>query len=343
MTTDSRRWLGRARHLFLLGALTLLLSACGEHGPQSFWGRPESDFARILQDLFSQIVFLAAIVFVVVEAVLFYAVFKYRRRSTDLPSQTHGNSTIEIMWTIAPAVVLVFVALPTVRAIFQSYHPQKEGTVQVKAIGHQWWWEFQYPQLGITTANEIHFPAGQRATIEIESADIIHGFWVPNLGGKRDAIPTRINELWWTPDRAGLYFGQCTQLCGTSHANMRLRAIVHEPAEWDAWLATMRAGNPPPTAGSPEVQRGHQLVSTGACIGCHTIQGVPSAQGKVGPNLTNYGSRTTLGSGMYPNTKEALVRWLKNPQEAKPGNKMPNLALSDEDASAIADYLLSLR
>jgi cytochrome c oxidase subunit 2 len=339
-TTTPRRWLSRARSVFLLGSLTLLLSACDPAGPQSFWGRPESDFARLLQDLFSQIVVLAAIVFVVVEAVLFIAVFRYRRRSTDLPSQTHGNSTVEIVWTIAPAVVLVFVALPTVRAIFQSYHPQKEGTVQVKAIGHQWWWEFQYPQLGITTANEIHFPAGQPATIEIESADIIHGFWVPNLGGKRDAIPTRINELWWTPDSPGLYFGQCTQLCGTSHANMRLRAIVHEPGEWESWVSSMKAGNPPPTGGN--VQRGYQLVSTGACIGCHTIQGTP-LQGKVGPSLTNYGQRTSLGSAMYDNTKENLVRWLVNPQEAKPGNKMPNLGLSDEDASAIADYLLSLR
>src|SRR5438105_12522176 len=131
MTTDSTRWLGRARTVLLLGALTLLLSACSEHGPQSFWGRPESDFALLLQDLFSQVVLLAAIVFVVVEAVLFIAVFRYRRRSTDLPSQTHGNSTIEIMWTIAPAVVLVFVALPTVRTIFQSYHPNREGRVQV--------------------------------------------------------------------------------------------------------------------------------------------------------------------------------------------------------------------
>src|SRR5215212_1581631 len=125
MTTTSKRWLARARNLFLLGVLTLVLSGCNEHGPQSFWQRPESDFARILQDLFSQIVLLAAIVFVVVEAVLFYAVFRYRRRSTDLPSQTHGHTGIEIAWTIAPAVVLVFVALPTVRTIFQSYHPPK--------------------------------------------------------------------------------------------------------------------------------------------------------------------------------------------------------------------------
>ena len=340
MRTTSERWLARTRNLLPLGGLVLLLSACSEHGPQSFWGRPESDFALILQELFSQIVLLAAIVFVVVEAVLFIAVIRYRRRSTDLPSQTHGNSTVEIVWTIAPAVVLVFVALPTVRTIFQSYHPPKEGTVQVKAIGHQWWWEFQYPELGITTANEVHFPVNQRATIEVESADIIHGFWVPNLGGKRDAVPTRINELWWTPDRPGLYYGQCTQLCGTSHANMRLRAIVHEAADWQSWVNAMKAGNAPPTGG--DAQRGYQLVSTGACIGCHTIQGTP-LQGKVGPNLTNFGQRTTMGAGMFENTKANVVRWLKNPQEAKPGNKMPNLGLSDEDASAIADYLESLR
>jgi cytochrome c oxidase subunit 2 len=341
MTNRSRRGLGHARGLLLLGTAALLLSGCSEHGPQAFWNRPESDFAAILQGLFSQIVFLAALVFVVVEAVLFIAVFRFRRRSTELPSQVHGNSTVEVLWTIAPAVVLVFVAVPTVRAIFQSYHPDRTGTIQVKAIGHQWWWEFQYPELGITTANEVHFKQGQKATIEVESADVIHGFWVPNLGGKRDAIPSRTNELWWTPEKSGLYFGQCTQLCGTSHANMRLRAVVHDAADWDNWVAAMKAGNTPPTGGN--AQRGYQLVSTGACIGCHTIQGVPAAQGKVGPNLTNFGTRTTMGAGMFDNTKEHVVAWLRDPQGVKPGNKMPNLGLSEEDASAIADYLLSLR
>jgi cytochrome c oxidase subunit 2 len=149
--------------------------------------------------------------------------------------------------------------------------------------------------------------------------------------------------LWWTADRPGIYYGQCTQLCGTSHANMRLRAVAHDPAGWQAWVDATRSASGTPAEGTAgPIARGHQLVTTGACTGCHTIQGTPM-QAKVGPDLTRFGERTTLGAGMYPNTQENLIRWLKNPQEAKPGNKMPNLGLSDEDAAAIAAYLRSLR
>lgn len=343
MTETARRWLPSARRMLLFGVLTLLLAGC-ESSPQGFWLRPRSDFARNIQDLFSQIVVIAGIVFLVVEGILFVAVFKFRRRGNQIPSQTHGNTNLEIAWTIAPALVLAVIAVPTVRGIFESYHPQREGTLQVRVIGHQWWWEFQYPELGITTANEIRFPVGQRATLTLESADVIHGFWIPNLGGKRDVIPTRVNELWWTPEQAGVYYGQCTQLCGTSHANMRLRAIVQEPADFEAWVNAMKSANGQPQGGQvdPKVQRGYQLVTTGQCIACHTIAGTP-AQGKVGPSLTRLGERTTFGAGMYDLNRDDLVRWLKNPQGMKPGNKMPNLNLSDEDADAIAAYLMSLK
>lgn len=337
----------RATLLAPLFLLTLVLTGCStEPTPMGFWNKPESDFARILQDLFSTIVLMAGVVFVVVEAILIYAVFRFRRRDDSVPVQTHGHSGVEIAWTIAPALVLAVVAIPTVRAIFESYHPERQGPIAVKVevVGHQWWWEYNYPDLGITTANEIHFPAGQRSAVYIKSADIIHGFWIPALGGKRDAIPTRTNELWWTPDKPGIYFGQCTQLCGTSHANMRLRAVVHDAAGWQQWVNTRRALQTQAPAQAPPAghERGYQLVTTGQCIACHAIGGTPM-QGKVGPSLTRYGERLTLGAGMFPNDQDHLVRWLKDPQGMKPGNKMPNLGLSDEDAKAIAAYLLSLK
>jgi cytochrome c oxidase subunit 2 len=329
--------------------LALLLTGCDSVSPvQSWWGFEEakSDFARALWGLMDTIVWAAAFVFVVVEAVLFVAVLRFRaRRAGVLPKQTHGNTPVEVIWTIMPAVVLAFVAIPTVRTIFASYHPDRNGPVdlRIRVIGHQWWWEFQYPDLGITTANEMHFPAGQRVAVAIESADVIHAFWFPELSGKRDAIPTHVNELAWTADRPGIYYGQCTQLCGTSHANMRMRAVAHDAAGWQRWVQAMQTANGTPAQGTPDqIARGHQLVTTGACVGCHTIAGTP-LQAHVGPNLTRFGERTTLGAGLYANTQENLIRWLKNPQEAKPGNKMPNLGLSDEDAAAIAAYLRSLR
>ncbi|HZR00359.1 MAG TPA: cytochrome c oxidase subunit II [Chloroflexota bacterium] len=335
----------KKRHLLLAFAVLLLplaLAGCAEStSPQAWFGRPESDFARILQGLFDRIILIATIVFVVVEGILFIALFRFRRRpGQGLPSQTHGNTQLEIGWTIVPAVALAFVAVPTVRAIFETYHPDTTNTVKVQVIGHQWWWEFRYPDLGIVTANEPHFPVGQKATLTIESADVIHGFWIPGLGGKRDAIPTRVNELWWTPEKTGEYYGQCTQLCATSHANMRIRAFVDDQNGWNAWVNAMKSANGSQPA--PDVQRGYQLFTTNACVGCHTIQGTP-ANGQVGPNLTRFGARTTFGAGLYQNTQENVTSWILDPQAAKPGNKMPNLHLSEEDASAIAAYLRSLK
>ncbi|TAK23348.1 MAG: cytochrome c oxidase subunit II [Chloroflexota bacterium] len=336
--------LRRAALLVTAVGVFILFSACDQPGPQWFWERPETDFARTIQGLFSQIVYIAVLVFIVVEGALLWAVLRFRRgANTKMPPQFHGSTNMEIAWTIAPAVILAFIAVPTVRGVFESYPQTTAGAIQVRAIGHQWWWEFQYPDLGITTANEIVFPAGQRLHIKIESVDVIHGFWIPKFGGKRDAIPTRVNELAWTAENPGIYYGQCSQLCGTSHANMRLRAVVKDAAGWDAWVKSMKDANGTPAATAPEdVKKGYQLVSTGACVGCHTIQGT-GLKARVGPDLTRFGERTTLGSGIYPNDDAHLVRWLKDPLGSKAGNKMPNLQLTDEDAAAIAAYLRSLK
>lgn len=335
----------RPRHVVLilgLVVLMLVMTGCAEKvSPQAWFGRPQTDFARLLQDLFDKIILIATIVFIVVEAILFIALFRFRRRpGQGMPAQFHGHTGLEIGWTIAPALMLVFVAVPTVRTIFDTYHPDRTNTVKVAVIGHQWWWEFRYPDLGIVTANEPHFPVGQKVTLTIESADVIHGFWIPGLGGKRDAIPTRTNELWWTPEKPGEYYGQCTQLCATSHANMRIRAWVDDQNAWNTWTQAMKNANGSQV--DPQVQRGYQLFTTNACVGCHAIQGT-TANGQVGPNLTRFGARSTFGSGLYENTQEEVTRWIMNPQEAKPGNKMPNLNLSQEDAGAIAAYLRSLK
>lgn len=336
--------------LVLAGLALLVLSGCSDpNSPQGFWARPRSDFAADIQWLFEIIAWAAAAVFVVVQTVLIVAIIRFRRRrGAPMPAQVHGHTKLEILWTILPAVVLAFVAVPTVRTIFASYHPQTEGTIQVEVIGRQFWWEFRYPQYGIVTANEVHFPAGTRVTLTLESADVLHEFWLPQLGGKRQVVPNspheggyrHINELWWTANTPGIYYGQCTQLCGMSHANMRMRAIVHDAASWEAWLEAQQSASGQPI--NARVERGYELVTAGACAGCHTIADTP-AQGVVGPNLTRLGARLTIAAGMLENNEANLIRWLKDPEAVKPGNRMPNLGLSDQDAAAIAAYLLSLR
>src|SRR5579884_3046327 len=221
----------KKRHLLLAFAVLLLpvvLAGCAEStSPQAWFGRPESDFARILQGLFDRIILIATIVFVVVEGILFVALFRFRRRpGQELPSQTHGNTRLEIGWTIAPAVALAFVAVPTVRAIFETYHPDTTNTIKVQVIGHQWWWEYRYPDLGVVTADEVHVPVGQPLAFELGSADVVHSYWLPRFGWKRDAVPGKTNVLAAQVEQPGVYDGTCTEYCGLQHAWMRIRVVA---------------------------------------------------------------------------------------------------------------------
>jgi cytochrome c oxidase subunit II len=334
------RNLNQSRTPLLL--LTLLVVAfgtvgCAENFPQSAIS-PASDFTRMLDDLFNLTVILAAFVFVVVNAILLYVLVKFRARPGDpLPPQTHGNARLEIGWTIPPVILLAIIAVPTVQTIFRTYEVPASD-VRVVAVGKQWWWEFNYPELGIITANEMHVPVGEMVTLELESTDVIHSFWIPRLAAKRDMIPGRTNTLWFTADEPGEFLGQCAEFCGASHANMNIRVFVHARDEYDAWVQRQMA--PPPAPATAEQQRGFQIVTT-QCAACHAIRGTP-AQGRIGPDLTDYGNRTMLAA-MVPNTEENLHAWLRNPPAFKPGALMPNLNLPEEDVRAVSDYLMSLR
>ncbi|MBI3967265.1 MAG: cytochrome c oxidase subunit II, partial [Chloroflexi bacterium] len=310
-------------HLFLLAlAVALTLAGCGGPYPQSAMD-PAGPFAADLQWLFALIVAIATVIFVVVEAVLIYAVFRFRRRPGDgIPVQVHGNMRLEVAWTIAPAVVLALIAIPTVAMTFQTYEPLEKPSMTIKVNGWQWWWEYQYPQEygNINTANELIIPAGETIALGLESRDVIHSYWVPPLGGKRDVHPGHVNPLWLKADRPGEYYGQCAEFCGDSHAYMRLRVIALSRPDFDAWVQRMTrpAANPVGAAG-----QGAQLFQSKGCVGCHTIAGT-QAQGKVAPNLTLFGERRTIAAAMMPNTPENLRKWLKNPPGVKPGAKMPN-------------------
>ena len=329
------RWWSTAAVLFLLG--------CGGPFPQSTL-HPRSDFARATAVLFTDIFWWAAAVFVVVEALLVVALIRFRHREgRPAPKPTHGHTLMEIAWTLAPAAILVFVAVPTVRTIFATAGEAPADAVKVEVIGHQWWWEFRYLDLGLTTANELHLPVGKPVRIAITSADVIHSFWIPRLGGKRDAIPGKTNYIAFRTDSIGDYSGQCAEFCGASHGNMRLRVIVDTDSGFGAWAQAQLGPAATAPRGGGLAEQGRTVYARSACIGCHTIQGVSG--GVIGPTLTHIASRTTIASGLFPNDSSHLARWIADAPALKPGAIMTRMQppLTDADIAALVAYLQSLK
>ena len=325
-----------------LATAALAISGCGGPFPQSTL-HPRSDFARGTDALFTDIFWWAAGVFVVVELMLLVAIVRFRHREgRAAPRPTHGHTLMEIGWTLAPAVILVFVAVPTVRTIFATAGEAPADALKVDVIGHQWWWEFRYQELGLVTANELHVPLGRVVQLSITSVDVIHSFWAPPLGGKRDAIPGHVTRIAFRPDSVGDYSGQCAEFCGVSHANMRLRVIVDSDSGFGRWATEQLAGPAAPAAGTL-AERGKALFARSACLGCHTIQGV--SPGIIGPNLTHVGSRKTIASGLFPNDSAHLARWIADAPSLKPGSLMTRMQppLTDADIAALGAYLQSLK
>jgi cytochrome c oxidase subunit 2 len=271
-------------------------------------------------------------------------VVRYRERPTSKePKHVHGSTLLELAWTLAPAVVLVFIAVPTIQTIFETDGTPAEGALEIEVIGHQWWWEFRYPEFGITTANELHVPQGRPVALSMTSADVIHSFWVPKLGGKRDLMPRRTTRLAFTPDSLGDFYGQCAEFCGASHANMRFHVVVDGAAEFDSWVQQQQAPPVPADSLTDLARQGAELFANPAktCMACHTVQGI--TPGVLGPNLTHVGSRAMIASGILPNTEEGLARWLRDPVGEKPGSLMPKPPLTEDEITALVAYLRSLQ
>jgi cytochrome c oxidase subunit 2 len=322
--------------------LAVLACACGATSdtPQTAFN-PRSEYATEGLDLFVLIIWMGVIIGVIVEAVLIWAAIHYRRRPGDrLPPQIHGNTIIEVLWTTGPVIVVGYILFVTLPVIFKTQAPAPPASMNVEVIGHQFWWEFQYPDANVVTSNELHLPVGRTANLILHSDDVIHSFWIPALGGKRDAFPGHTNFIWMTPNSTGDFPGQCYQLCGYSHSNMRERAIIQSPADFQAWLTAQQAPAAQPT--DPAAVEGGQLLQTRGCTACHTINGTP-AQGKVGPNLTHIASRTTIAGSIFDNNAQNLRTWLKDPPAAKPGSLMPNLGLNDHELDVLVAYLQSLK
>lgn len=332
----------------LLAGLALLsTTACSPQDPQNTLAAV-GQVARKQQELFWTIFWWAVGVFVVVEGLLVFTVWRFRRRpGQPEPAQVHGNTRLELAWTIAPTLVLASIAVPTVVSIFDLADTPPVA-LRVNVTGHQWWWEFQYPDLGVVTANELHLPVGEAVALTMESVDVIHSFWVPKLAGKQDIIPGSQRKMWLRGDSPGEFYAQCAELCGIQHANMKFRVKVQSREDFNRWVRDQRT---PPGQPSGDEVRGQQVFANVAnqCITCHTIDGVPGAAGRTGPNLTHFGARGTLAAGMVDNTPQNLAAWLRNPDEIKPGNlmaeqfKRANIRLSEQDISALVTYLQSLK
>lgn len=300
-------------------------------------------------------------IFTVVAGLIVYTIVRYRRRAGDNshqePAQVYGSNQIEVAWTVI-SILIVFVLIGVsgrVIAALQNASPPKK-TVKIRIVGHQWWWEVHYPDYGIVTANEIHIPAstpGQRsaAYLTLESEDVNHSFWIPQLSGKTDLIPNRSNYMWIDAKEPGIYFGNCAEYCGTQHANMLLRVVADAPEQWNEWTANQQRA----AIGSSETREPvlKQVAATDArspretfeslsCVNCHTVKGTASI-GKFGPDLTHLMSRKTIAAGVLDNNHNNLREWIDDPHEAKPGCLMPSMKLTPKELDSVVAYLETLK
>lgn len=327
-----------ARPTGLVAVLLILLGGCGLDSPMTTV-LPKSDLGQGIHALFMNIAGWTLFIFVVVVALLLFVVWRYRDRpGRGEPRPIHGHLGLEFVWTLIPVVIVISIAVPTIATVFRTNAPPPARALRVEVVGRQWWWEIRYPELGVVTANELHLPVGRPVTLALTSGDVIHSFWVPQLGGKRDLIPGKVNHLTLTIERPGQYPGQCAEFCGISHANMRLWVVAEMPLAFEAWAARQKA---PPAEPTGQAAEGREAFLAAGCVACHTVRGV--AFGVLGPDLTHFGSRRTLAAGLLPNTPGQLARWLADPPAVKPGSRMPKLPLTEGQVVALVAYLGSLK
>jgi cytochrome c oxidase subunit II len=345
---------GRVRARALAIPLLLFLGACSGGAPQSPLD-PAGEFARKADSLWDLTFTVAAVIFFLVEGVLVFTIFKFRRRPGREAAQFHGNTKVEVLLTVVPALILAGIAVPTVGTIFDiSEHPA--NALEVKVTGHRFWWEYEYTDENVTTANELHIPTGRPVYITLEGElidrvtggpQVIHSYWVPRLGGKQDVVPGRINHMVLEADEPGTYLGQCTEFCGLGHANMRLRAIAQSPEDFEAWLDSQRESSEAPSSGA--AAEGAKLFAEGAdnmtqvCSSCHAVEDTSlGVEPDTGPNLTHFAQRGTFASGIFERTDANLAAWLADPAEVKPGALMPDVGLTQEQIDALVAYLQTL-
>src|SRR5438034_1456430 len=308
---------------------------------------PVSTPALAIRDLSFIVLAITGAIFLIVAGFAVYTLIRFGRRPTNPevePAQVYGSTQIELAWTVVPLLIVVVLFLVTARYVWGlERRAQPPDALEITVVGNQWWWEIRYPKLGIVTANEIHVPVSDatRPTpmfITIQSVDVAHSFWVPQLAGKMDAIPNKTNRIWIEPRRVGTYVGQCAEYCGLQHALMLLVVVVHPRDEFERWVAAQQA----PARDDPAARSGRELFASLACINCHTVRGT-TANGVFGPDLTHLMSRWTIGAGAARNTHENLQTWVRDPAALKPGALMPAMQVSGEQLDRLVAYLVTLR
>jgi cytochrome c oxidase subunit 2 len=298
---------------------------------------PEADALRTLI-LF--VVTLVSVIALLVMSLVAYAVIRYRDRGTAVePAQTGGNRKVEIAYTLIPLAIMFGLFALTVWTMHRAEPKETTAPPDLVIVAHQWWWELRYPGTDVVSANEIHLPVGRKMVVELRSADVIHEVWVPQLAPKMDAVPGKPNRLIMEADRPGVYLGDCAEYCGVGHAWMRLRVVAQTPQDFAAWEHGQSAA---PMAMTGSARSGESIFQKDTCVECHSIQGIETS-GNVGPNLTHFATRATLGAGVADNTPEELALWLDNPQALKPGCYMPRMRLQPAELKDLASYLEALR
>ena len=355
--------------LLLGGALLLVGCAAGGEGefPQNALD-PAGPIARSQDALWNLVFPIAVGVFVLVQGLIIVAVIRFRDRGQDTPPrQVAGNTRLELFWTAIPALILAVIAVPTIGGIFALADDPGDEALDVRVIGKQFWWEFEYlgeEGQGVVTANELHIPEDRPVRLRLESlhpgvpdtfdpadpegsrseqaaAGVIHSFWVPRLAGKQDVVPGYERQMTIEADEAGQrYPGQCAEFCGLAHALMQFEVVTHTAEEFDTWLAEQAE---PAVSAQGATAQGEELFGQ-HCVACHAVEGHPQNAGvRIGPNLTHFASREIFAGGVFDNDDpEQIAAWLRSPPEAKPGAQMPTLGLEDDQIDALVEYLQSL-
>lgn len=304
---------------------------------------PASPNAATIRHLFFVVFLICFAIFVVVLALIVVSLVRFRGAST--PLQDFGRRRSEVVWAMPPVLIVFALSVVSTKLILSiiampTSRVSEAGEADLVVVGHQWWWEARYPAAGAVTANEIHIPVGRRLRVRVEAADVIHSFWVPQLGPKMDMIPGHPNFVWVEADRAGTYEGSCAEFCGDQHAWMRFTVVAEPASQYEAWLA--HQSQPATAPAGTLAEEGRRFFFAQTCANCHAIKGT-SAVANAAPDLTHLASRAQLAAGVIPNTPQDLARWLRDPQAIKPGCLMPNFTLNDEQVTQLVAYLEGLQ
>ena len=301
---------------------------------------PQSPQARAIFHLAIVAGIIFAVIFAIVAGMIVYALMRCRwREGEGDPKQVAGNTTVEIVWTVIPCLIVATLFLLSWKTMDAS-DPPPAREPDIVITGHQWWWEARYPKSGVVTANEIHIPAGTPLSIRLESADVLHEFWVAELTRKINTVPGHPNHIWIQSDHPATYLGVCSEFCGTQHAWMHFLIVAETPEQFQAWEQAQLAPAKIPVDG--RAAQGLALFHQTSCMNCHAIKGTLATAG-VGPDLTHFASRRILGAGVVDNTPANLRRWLTDPQQVKPGAKMPDYKFTDSQVTQLADYIETLQ